>query len=84
MSKEDILKRLVEVLVRDYWWRTAKKITETTTADDIDMDSLDVFEFIVVVEDEFEIEIPDEVFDTWKNLGDVVEWVHEKTQGKDK
>ena len=53
----------------------ADTIKRETTFGDLDADSLDVVEVIMALEDEFGIEIPDEVAEKFKNIGDVVDYI---------
>ncbi len=48
---------------------------ETDIAADLGADSLDVVELIMSIEDEFEIEIPDENIEDIKTVGDVVNFI---------
>lgn len=48
---------------------------ETDIAADLGADSLDVVEMIMTIEDEFEIEIPDEEIENIKTVGDVVNYI---------
>ncbi len=50
---------------------------ETDIADDLGADSLDVVEMLMSIEDEFEIEIPDEKIESLKTVGQVVEYIQE-------
>jgi acyl carrier protein len=54
------------------------KVTLETTFDELDADSLDVVELIMALEDEFDIEIPDEDAEKIKTVGDAVEYIKEK------
>lgn len=45
---------------------------DTDIAADLNADSLDVVELIMSIEDEFEIEIPDDSIENIKTVGDVV------------
>ncbi|HHY91089.1 MAG TPA: acyl carrier protein [Clostridiales bacterium] len=51
---------------------------ETSLMNDLEADSLDAVEIIMAIEDEFDIEIPDEDAEEFKNLGDIVHYVEEK------
>lgn len=51
----------------------------TNIADDLGADSLDVVEVLMSIEDEFEVEIPDEEIENIKTIGDLVEYI-EKNQ----
>jgi acyl carrier protein len=55
----------------------------TTTAsfiDDLGADSLDVVELVMGLEEEFDIEIPDEDAEKIATVGDAVTYVDEKTK----
>ena len=48
---------------------------ETSLKDDLDADSLDAVEVIMALEEEFDIEIPDEEAEDFKTIGDIVEYI---------
>ncbi|CCQ93567.1 acyl carrier protein [[Clostridium] ultunense Esp] len=50
----------------------------TSIMDDLDADSLDAVEVMMALEDEFDIEIPDEDAEIFKNIGDIVRYIEEK------
>ena len=52
---------------------------ETTFVDDLGADSLDVFEIIMAVEEEFEVEIPNEAAESIVTVGDAVEQIKKAT-----
>lgn len=51
---------------------------ETSMMKDLDADSLDAVEIMMELEDEFEIEIPDEDAESFKTIGDIVKYVESK------
>lgn len=51
------------------------EITEETTFEELEADSLDLFEVITSIEDEFGIEIPTEEAEKIKTVGDAVEQI---------
>lgn len=51
------------------------QITPETSLKGMKIDSLDVVEIIMKIEDAFEIEIPDEKLHEFQNLGDIAEYV---------
>ncbi len=51
---------------------------ETSLMKDLEADSLDAVEIMMALEDEFEIEVPDEVAEGFKNIGDIVKYVESK------
>jgi len=55
------------------------EITETTSLMvDLEADSLDAVEVIMALEDEFDIEIPDEDAEKFANIGDIAKYVEAK------
>ncbi|MEE1053391.1 MAG: acyl carrier protein [Acutalibacteraceae bacterium] len=50
---------------------------ETDIQDDLGADSLDVVEMLMSIEDEFDIEIPDEQIENLKTVGQVVDYITE-------
>ncbi len=52
------------------------KITETTDLqDDLGADSLDVVDLLMSIEDEFEIEVPDDEIENIKTVGALVNYI---------
>ena len=52
-------------------------ITMNTRFDELNADSLDVVEVIMTLENEFDIQIPDEEAEKIKNIGAVVDYISE-------
>ena len=71
MEFEKLKKIIAEVLNVD-----EEEITmETTFVDDLGADSLDVFQIIMCLEEEFDIEIPNEEAEKIVTVGDAVEQI---------
>ena len=69
MEFEKLQQIIAEVLSVD-----AGEITmDTTFVDDLGADSLDVFQIIMGIEEEFDIEIPNEAAEKIVSVGDAVE-----------
>ncbi len=51
---------------------------ETSLMKDLEADSLDAVEVMMDIEDEFDIKIPDEDAEDFKNIKDIVDYVKEK------
>lgn len=51
---------------------------ETSIMNDLDADSLDAVEVMMAIEDEFDIEIPEEDAENFKNIKDISEYVKSK------
>lgn len=55
-------------------------VIEKTTSlmNDLEADSLDAVEIIMALEEEFDIEIPDEDAEGFKNIGDIVAYIEQQ------
>lgn len=51
------------------------KITRATTFEEVDADSLDVVEVIMSIEGAFDIKLPDEEVEHFKNVGEMADFV---------
>ena len=52
------------------------KITmESLLEEDLDADSLDAIDIVMSIEDEFEVEVPDEVIANMKSVADIVNFI---------
>ena len=57
-----------------------EKITlEANITEDLGADSLDVVDLISVIEDEFDLEIPEEAVDSIKTVGDIANYIEKNT-----
>ncbi|MBP2660001.1 MAG: Acyl carrier protein, partial [Firmicutes bacterium] len=54
---------------------------DSTFIDDLGADSLDIVELIMAFEEEFNIEIPDEIAEKIKAVKDAVEYIEKEKQG---
>lgn len=55
------------------------EITESTSfKDDLNADSLDLFEMVMALEEEFDIEIPSEDLEKLVTVGDVLDYLRDK------
>lgn len=52
----------------------------TTLSDDLEADSLDAVEIIMAIEDEFGIEVSDDVGESFKTIADIVNFVEQNTK----
>ncbi len=57
-------------------------LTPTATFQDMKADSLDMVQVLVALEDEFDIEIPDEDAQKFQNFGDFIAYVEAKVAEK--
>ena len=73
-----MLERVKEI-VADTLGTEAEKLTEATSFKaDLDEDSLDLFEMVMALEEEFEVEIPTEDLENIKTIGDVENYLQSR------
>lgn len=65
-----------EIIIDELGLDETIEVTETTSMmNDLEADSLDAVEIIMALEDEFDIEIPDEAAEGFDNIGDIVKFI---------
>ncbi len=74
-----IFDKIKEIIVEQLGVEESAVTSETSLMKDLEADSLDAVEIIMAIEDEFEIEIPDEDAEKFHSIGDIVKYVEEKT-----
>ncbi|MCU0567043.1 MAG: acyl carrier protein [Oculatellaceae cyanobacterium Prado106] len=79
MSKEEIYAK-VKKIVADQLSVAAEDVKpEASFANDLGADSLDVVELVMALEEEFDIEIPDEAAESIATVQSAVDYIQEKT-----
>ncbi len=79
MSKADIFDRVKKVVVEQLEVEDPDTVTpEASFANDLKADSLDVVELVMALEEEFEIEIPDDAAEQIDTVGKAVDYISEK------
>lgn len=77
MNKEEIFERLKDIIIDQLGVNEENITMEATFIDDLSADSLDVVELIMNIEEEFEMEIPDNEAEKIVTVGDVVKYIEE-------
>ena len=72
-----VFEKVQEIIVEELG-KDAEEVKVETTLDELDADSLDVFQVISEIEDEFDIQIETE--EGLNTVGDLVAYVEEKTK----
>lgn len=70
-----ILEKLIKIVSEQLDIDAATISADTNLIEDLGVDSLDIVEMFMEVQDEFDIEIPDEDVDSIKTLGDMADYI---------
>ena len=74
MTNEEIFDKVKKIIVEQLGVSFEQVKSEASFNTDLGADSLDVVEFIMALEEAFDIEIPDDA-EKFKNVGDVVDYI---------
>ncbi len=73
----DIAKRVKEIVAEQLGVEEAQVLTESSFMDDLGADSLDTVELVMALEEEFDLEIPDEDAEKIQTVNDAIEYITE-------
>ena len=78
MKKEELLSRLKEIIVDRLDVEEDQIVPEASFVEDLGADSLDIVELIMGIEEEFDIEIPDEDAEKLTSVGEAMNYTLNK------
>ena len=76
MAVED---RIREIIVEQLGVSPEEVVPEASFIDDLGADSLDIVELVMAIEEEFNLEIPDEDAERIQSVQDVQNYIEERT-----
>ncbi len=82
MSTEElsIEERLKEIIIKQFGEGENTVTLESSFVNDLEVDSFDMVELVMELEDEFDVNIPDEDAQKMETIGDAVNYINEHTQ----
>ena len=75
-----IFDKVKEILVDQLDVEEEKVTMEASIVDDLGADSLDLVDLVMSLEEEFDVEIPDEQVENIKTVGDIVKYIEDKVE----
>ena len=75
MSSEEIFEKVKGIIVEQLGVADTSVTMEASFIDDLGADSLDIVELVMALEEEFDIEIPDNDAEKVVTVGDVVDYI---------
>ena len=73
-----MLEKMKEIIAEQLGVSESEVELETSFKDDLDADSLDLFELVMALEEEFGVEIPSEDLESIATVNDVMEYLKNK------
>ena len=70
-----VLEKVKAILAEQFDVEEDKITVDTDLQEDLGADSLDVVDLLMSIEDEFEIEVPDDQVENIRTVGDVVNYI---------
>ena len=70
--------KVKELIMEEMDVEESQVTLDASFKDDLEVDSLDLFEMVMTLEDEFDVEIPSEDLESIKTVGDLVNYIEEK------
>ena len=77
-EKKEMLEKMKTMIAEQLSCSEAEITAETSFKDDLGADSLDLFELVMALEDEYNIEIPADELNELETVGDVMEYLKNK------
>ena len=72
-----IFEKVKEILIDQLDAEDEKVTMEASIVDDLGADSLDLVDLVMSLEEEFDVEIPDEHVENIKTVGDIVKYIED-------
>ncbi|MEG0961527.1 MAG: acyl carrier protein [Lachnospiraceae bacterium] len=73
-----MLERMIQIIAEQLSTEAAGITLESSFKEDLGADSLDLFELVMALEDEYSVEIPSEDLEKLLTVGDVAAYLKEK------
>ena len=81
MSRVEILQEM-QLVIQEQMGKEDIALTEATKLDDLGVDSIELMEFIINLEDEFSLEISDNTIDHMDKVSDLLDYLSEQLNNK--
>ena len=81
MSRVEILQKM-QLVIQEQMGKEDIVLTEDTKLDDLGVDSIELMELIINLEDEFALEISDNTIDHMDKVSDLLDYLSEQLNNK--
>ena len=74
-----VIEKVTQIIVDQLGINAAEVVPEAKFIDNLGADSLDIVEFLMALEDQYGIEVPDEDAEGLQTVGDLVRYIEQHT-----
>ncbi len=67
--------RILEIIAEQFNVKVEDLDEDTNFVDDLNVDSIELLELVMTIEDEFDLELEDEVLENLTTVGDVIDYI---------
>ena len=78
MSNEVLVQKVKDIIAETLGVKKTEVVPAASFIDDLNADSLDIVELVMTMEEEFDLDIPDDDAEKMKTVGDVVKYITSK------
>lgn len=75
-----IFEKVAAILAKQLEVEASEITADTDIVDDLGADSLDIVDLVMNMEEEFDLEIPDEDIEGARTVGDLVKYLEDRTE----
>ena len=81
LSEMSLDERISKIIIEQLGAKPAQIVPDASFIDDLGADSLAIVQFVMAIEEAFDIEIPDADADQLQTIGDAVAYLHQRLEG---
>ncbi len=82
-KKDKIFEDILKLLVAELNISPTDITADMSIADDLNFDSLQLYEFVIDLEEAYDIRLPDDLLDNVRTISDVVDLVYDLSSGSE-
>lgn len=72
-----VFSKIKQILCEEFEIDDEEVVMEANLCEDLDIDEIDIYDLVMSVEDEFQMELPDEALENIFTVGDLVKFIEE-------
>ena len=82
MSNDELIQKVKDIIAESLGVKKSEVVSGASFIDDLNADSLDIVELVMELEEEFEINIPDDQAEKIKTVGEAIDYIEGEIKKK--